>query len=102
MSAQPRDDGRTGPDNQLDHFEIAARLECDAERLRLFVEHHPNPTPPVVLGWAEASPEHREVVAEWLDSHLQQRRDRNDELGERIADTRANGDGRLGVTEGPE
>lgn len=67
MSTTPDDDGRTATD-QLDHHAIAARLECDGEELRLFVESHPNPTASAVLGFAEADPEHRKAVTRWLDS----------------------------------
>jgi len=88
MSAQPRDDGRTGPDNQLDHFEIAARLEVDAAILDRFVTDHPNPTAPIVLGWAEADPAHREAVERWLAAREDRATDRTDDLLDEV-DTEA-------------
>jgi hypothetical protein len=97
MSTQPTP--TTDTTDAPTFHEIAARLECDAAELRLFVEHHPNPTVPVVLGWAKASPEHEDAVERFLDARLQRRRDRVDELGDRIDEAAANGDGRLGFTE---
>ena len=101
MSQSRPTTGRTDPQpsDPPNYHAIAARLECDAEELRLFVDHHPSPTAPIVLGWAKADPDHREAVEKWLAARLQRRRDRVDELGDRIAEAAAEGDGRLGFTE---
>jgi hypothetical protein len=82
----------------LTYHQIAARLTVDAEELRLFVDAHPNPTAPIVLGWAKASPEHREVVEEWLTARLQRRRDRADRLDEIIENSNKHDDARYAWT----
>ena len=93
MSTTP--DTRPGTTTtELTYHQIAARLTVDAEELRLFVDSHPNPTAPIVLGWAEASPEHREAVEEWLTARLQRRRDRAAEIDELIANSDKHDDGR--------
>lgn len=55
--------------------QLAAELGVDAELLDRFVADHPNPTAPIVLGWAhrtgrlQAAPEHlRDDVAAWIDA----------------------------------
>ena len=63
------------PTDAPTYHEIAARLTVDAEELRLFVDSHPNPTAPIVLGWAvtrgelRAHPEQlRDEVSAWIDA----------------------------------
>jgi len=51
------------------------------------VREHPNPTAPVVLGWARASPDHREAVERWLNDREAKADDRAGELGDEIDDT---------------
>ena len=81
-------DERTATDRpQLDYHAIAARLTVDAEELRLLVQNHPNPTAPVVLGWAKADPQHREAVERWLVGRETAADARADELGDEIDDT---------------
>ena len=87
------------PTDAPTYHEIAARLTVDAEELRLFVDAHPNPTAPIVLGWAKASPEHREAVEDWLTSRLRRRRDRNDELQELIDNSDKHDDARYAWTD---
>lgn len=72
------------PTDPPNYHEIAARLTADAEELRLFVEHHPAPTAPIVLGWAEASPEHREAVEVWLTARDRRHADRVADLRDTI------------------
>ena len=101
MSQSRRSTDRTDPQptDPPNYHAIAARLECDAEELRLFVDHHPNPTAPVVLGWAKADPDHREVVERWLAERDRRQSAKAAELGDRIEEAAANGDGRLKFTE---
>ena len=98
MSTKPDTRPGTTTTTELTYHQIAARLECDAEELRLFVDAHPNPTAPIVLGWAKADPEHREAVEEWLAARLQRRRDRADRLDEIIANSDKHDDARYGWT----
>lgn len=85
MSTQHAYDNRTGTERpQLDYHAIAAQIDADAEELRLFVQDHPNPTAPVVLGWAHADPQHREAIERWLTTREAVLDDRVDELGEEI------------------
>ena len=94
MSAHAPTDRRTDADNQLDYHAIAARLTVDAEELRLFVDHHPNPTAPIVLGWAEADPQHREAVERWLAARDRRRTDQLDDLRGSFEGCVADEDGR--------
>ena len=97
MSTKP--DTRPGTTTtELTYHQIAARLTVDAEELRLFVDSHPNPTAPIVLGWAKASPEHRDAVEKWLAARLQRRRDRADRLDEIIENSDKHADARYGWT----
>jgi hypothetical protein len=50
---------------------VAVALQIRPERLREFVECHPNPTPDAVLALADRPPadqDTREMVAEWVDA----------------------------------
>ena len=86
MSQSRPTTGRTDPQptDAPNYHAIAARLECDAEELRLFVEHHPNPTAPTVLGWAKADPDHREAVEKWLAARDRRHADRVADLRDTI------------------
>jgi hypothetical protein len=46
---------------------VADRLDADGERLRLFVEDHPDPSAAHVLGAFGGDPDAEELVAAWLD-----------------------------------
>ena len=96
MSTSPNATERTEPKptDAPDHHEIAARLECDAEELRQFVSRHPNPTPPIVLGWATADPQHRDAVERWLADRDRRHAEQLDELRESFDGCRADEDGR--------
>lgn len=94
MSAHEPTDRRTDADNQLDYHAIAARLECDAAELRLFVDHHPSPTAPIVLGWAEADPHHRDAVERWLADRDRRHAEQLDELRDSFTGSIADEDGR--------
>lgn len=59
--------------------DVAEALEVHGQDLRQYAEVHPNPTPARVLGWAGASPDHRELVEEWLE------RVENETNGRRVA-----------------
>jgi len=96
MSTKPDSRPNTA---ELTYHQIAARLTVDAEELRLFVDSHPNPTAPVVLGWAKASPEHREAVEKWLTARLQRRRDRADRLDKIIENSDKHDDARYAWTD---
>jgi hypothetical protein len=71
MSTNRSPTGRTDhePTDPPTVHAIAARLDVDAELLDRFVDEHPNPTAPVVLGWAHADPAHRDAVEAFLDDH---------------------------------
>lgn len=46
--------------------DVADALGVHGQDLRQYAEVHPNPTPARILGWAGASPDHRDLVEEWL------------------------------------
>lgn len=65
------DDEPTAPDTA----QLAAELGVDATLLARFEDEHPNPTAPIVIGWAHSRgelrihPEQlRDEVAAWLDA----------------------------------
>ena len=75
MSTTPRDDRRTETRDKPDTHALAAELGVDARLLEAFVREHPNPTAPIVLGWAvtrgelRAHPEQlRDEVSAWIDA----------------------------------
>ncbi|QAU11319.1 hypothetical protein EKH57_00015 (plasmid) [Halorubrum sp. BOL3-1] len=75
MSTTPRDDRRTETTNAPDTHALAAELGVDATLLQRFADEHPNPTAPIVLGWAvtrgelRVHPERlRDDVAAWIDA----------------------------------
>lgn len=102
MSQSRNPTGRTDPKptDAPTYHQIAARLGVDAEELRLFVDHHPNPTPPIVLGWAKADPEHGDAVERWLDERKRRQAEQAAELEARIDEAADGGDERLKFTEG--
>lgn len=58
-----------------DTAQLAAELGVDGRLMSDFVAHHPNPTAPIVIGWAvthgelRSHPEQlRDDVAAWLDA----------------------------------
>ena len=74
MSKTEFTDGRTdsGP-NAPDTHQLAAELGVDAQLLARFEDEHPNPTAPIVIGWAHSRgelrihPEQlRDEVEAWL------------------------------------
>jgi len=77
MSIQPEYDRRTADrttNRTPDTHQLAAELNVDAALLREFVDHHPNPTAAIVLGWVnregDADPsKHTEDVENWLDAY---------------------------------
>jgi len=58
---------------------LADRLDVEPDLLVRFVEYHPDPTAPAVLGWATADPRHRDAVEAWLAAHRRRERERRDE-----------------------
>jgi transcriptional regulator with XRE-family HTH domain len=69
--SQPKTEAR--PDAKNTH-QLAAELGVDAQLLARFVREHPNPTAPIVIGWAHGRgelrchPEQlRPDVEDWLD-----------------------------------
>jgi CO/xanthine dehydrogenase Mo-binding subunit len=56
--------------------EVAAALGVDPDRLRSFVDAHPDPEPPNVLGWATADPALKYLVAAYLAGREQERQER--------------------------
>ena len=75
MSTTRHDDGRTDDTTTTapDTYALASELGVDAALLARFVDEHPSPTAPIVLGWAHARaelprpPEHlRDDVEAWL------------------------------------
>ena len=75
MSKSRSTAGRTDDKpNAPDTHQLAAELGVDAELLARFEEEHPNPTAPIVIGWAHGRgelrchPEQlRPDVEDWLD-----------------------------------
>ena len=74
MSKSRSTAGRTDDKpNAPDTHQLAAELGVDAELLARFEEEHPNPTAPIVIGWAHSRgelrchPEQlRDEVEAWL------------------------------------
>lgn len=65
----------TSGDRAVDTYRLAAELGVDAALLRRFVDEHPRPTAPTVIGWAHTRgelrchPEQlRDDVEAWLAS----------------------------------
>lgn len=56
--------------------EVAAALGVDPDRLRSFVDAHPDPEPPNVLGWATADPALEDLVAAYLAGREQEKQER--------------------------
>ena len=77
----PTDDGRTDRTTDTpDTYALASELGVDAALLARFVDEHPSPTAPIVLGWAHARaelprpPEHlRDDVEAWLEARSTRR-----------------------------
>lgn len=76
MSTHRGTNGRTDDEpNAPDTHQLAAELGVDAELLARFEDEHPNPTAPIVIGWAHSRgelrihPEQlRDEVEAWLDA----------------------------------
>ena len=76
MSTQHDTTGRTETEpNAPDTHQLAAELGVDAQLLTRFEDEHPNPTAPIVIGWAHSRgelrchPEQlRPDVEAWLDA----------------------------------
>jgi hypothetical protein len=76
MSTHRGTTGRTDDEpNAPDTHQLAAELGVDAELLARFEDEHPNPTAPIVIGWAHSRgelrchPEQlRPDVEAWLDT----------------------------------
>jgi hypothetical protein len=47
--------------------EVARVLDVDGEQLRHFVDYHPEPTAPSIMGAFDVAPDEKELVAAWLD-----------------------------------
>lgn len=63
--------------------EVAAALGVEPDRLRSFVDAHPDPEPVNVLGWATADPDLEGLVAAYLagrEREKQERRERHREV----------------------
>ena len=82
MSTTRHDDGRTDDTTTTtpDTYALASELGVDAALLARFVDEHPSPTAPIVLGWAHARaelprpPEHlRDDVEAWLEARSTRR-----------------------------
>ena len=76
MSTQNANDRRTETNDEPDTHALAAELGVDARLLEAFVDEHPNPTAPIVLGWARSRgelrihPERlRDDVDAWIEAH---------------------------------
>jgi len=89
MSTPNADDRRTETTTTTpDTHQLAAELGVDGELLLQFVKHHPNPTAPIVLGWAAARSELRTTpdqlrddVEAWIDETRRLRVERFDDAG---------------------
>jgi hypothetical protein len=75
MSTQKANDRSERRTNAPETRQIAAELGVDARLLADFVDAHPNPTAPAVMGWGQshgslraAPADLRDDVAAWLDS----------------------------------
>jgi len=81
MSTTRHDDGRTDHTTDTpDTYALASELGVDAALLARFVDEHPSPTAPIVLGWAHGRaelprpPEHlRDDVDAWLEARSTRR-----------------------------
>jgi hypothetical protein len=78
MSTDSNANTRTRPDEPNTH-QLAAELGVDGQLLARFVRDHPNPTAPIVIGWAHGRGElriHPEKLRPDVEAWLAARPDR--------------------------